>query len=209
MSKKEIGLRIKELIGSEPVTTFAKRCGISESLLRQYISGSVPGLDKAAQIARTAEVSLEWLAVGEGERKKCAIGRDGVIEGCKGTAKDRHEVHGVDVLCFKEDWVHTELKAGYADLCLFVVEGENMEPTLRPGDIILTDHRDTGPACDGIYILMIDGALSVKRIQRLPDGTLRITNDNQTYTPFEVNPKMFAECQFAVVGRVVWAGRKM
>ena len=46
---------------------FALKCGISESIFRKYLAGSsVPGADKLVDIARVAEVSLLWLATGEG-----------------------------------------------------------------------------------------------------------------------------------------------
>lgn len=52
----------------ESVYAFAKRTGLSESLIRKYLNGaSSPGLDNATLIARTLGVSLDWLATGEGD----------------------------------------------------------------------------------------------------------------------------------------------
>jgi transcriptional regulator with XRE-family HTH domain len=46
---------------------FAQKCGISESIFRKYLAGvSVPGADKLVDIARVADVSLVWLATGQG-----------------------------------------------------------------------------------------------------------------------------------------------
>jgi len=57
--------RLRLLIGSEPVAAFARRCGLSESVLRTYLKdGRMPRLDKAAAIAAAAGVSLGWLAGG-------------------------------------------------------------------------------------------------------------------------------------------------
>lgn len=56
--------RIKKIVGDN-LSAFARRSGVGESLLRQYIAGSKPGLDKAVAIARAGGVSLEWLATGE------------------------------------------------------------------------------------------------------------------------------------------------
>lgn len=114
----------------------------------------------------------------------------------------------VDVLHFKEEWIRNELRANPADLYLIYVDGESMEPTLRPGDVILVDHRDVGPSRDGIYVLRTDGALLVKRLQRLPGGVLRVTSDNTAYEPFNISTTQLAE-DFAIIGRVVWAGRRM
>lgn len=59
--------RLKEAIGSASVNSFAKKSGLSEGILRQYLSGiSQPGLDKLIAISETAGVSLLWLATGKG-----------------------------------------------------------------------------------------------------------------------------------------------
>ncbi|EAR09318.1 helix-turn-helix domain-containing protein [Reinekea blandensis] len=58
--------RLSELIGDASVSAFARRVGLSESLIRKYLKGSEPSLSRADQIARRANVSLEWLATGCG-----------------------------------------------------------------------------------------------------------------------------------------------
>lgn len=58
--------RLKELIGEESVSGFARRVDISEALIRKYLKGSEPSLTKANQIAMKANCSLEWLATGCG-----------------------------------------------------------------------------------------------------------------------------------------------
>lgn len=60
--------RLRELIGEQPVSAFARKVGLSEGLVRKYLSGSEPSLSKANQIARSANCSLEWLATGAGFR---------------------------------------------------------------------------------------------------------------------------------------------
>ena len=48
-----------------PLTAFAAQCpGVTEGMLRKYISGTMPGLDKAVGIAHAGGVSLDWLAMG-------------------------------------------------------------------------------------------------------------------------------------------------
>ncbi len=58
--------RLKVLMGNENESKFAQKCNIPLSTMRKYLSGSIPGLDKAAQIAQINNVSLEWLATGDG-----------------------------------------------------------------------------------------------------------------------------------------------
>lgn len=54
--------RLRELKGDQSVAAFARRCGIGESLMRQYLAGGVPGMSWALKIARACGVSLDWLA---------------------------------------------------------------------------------------------------------------------------------------------------
>jgi transcriptional regulator with XRE-family HTH domain len=58
--------RIRSLIGDGSVSAFARKVGLSESLIRKYLKGSEPSLARANQIARQFNVSLEWLATGCG-----------------------------------------------------------------------------------------------------------------------------------------------
>ncbi len=54
------------LDAEESALAFARKSDVGESLLRRYLSGSEPGLDKLVRIASAASVRLEWLATGEG-----------------------------------------------------------------------------------------------------------------------------------------------
>jgi len=59
--------RLKACLGDESVYGFAKRCDMSEGLLRRYLAGqSLPGMDKLVTMAQAAKVAIEWLATGVG-----------------------------------------------------------------------------------------------------------------------------------------------
>lgn len=58
--------RLNSIIPEEKVLPFANQVGIGEASIRQYLKGSIPSMDKVVQIARVANVSLEWLATGYG-----------------------------------------------------------------------------------------------------------------------------------------------
>lgn len=86
------------------------------------------------------------------------------------------------------------------------VQGDSMEPTLKAGDDILVDGSDaTDRLRDGIYVLRIDDALNVKRLAVAPGGRLSIISDNDRYPPIERR----REDNVEIVGRVVWAGRRL
>lgn len=60
--------RLLELIGSQSVRSFAQSIGVSETGVRKYLKGAVPGLDIALRIADQCGVNLEWLATGKGPK---------------------------------------------------------------------------------------------------------------------------------------------
>jgi transcriptional regulator with XRE-family HTH domain len=62
--------RLAQLVADEPQTAFAKRCGFSESTLRNYLDGADPSRARLLAIAEAANVSIEWLAAGRGPKER-------------------------------------------------------------------------------------------------------------------------------------------
>lgn len=58
--------RISLLTRETSTNSFARKCGISEGSVRQYLTGTIPRLDKVIAMAGAAGVRLEWLALGKG-----------------------------------------------------------------------------------------------------------------------------------------------
>lgn len=94
-----------------------------------------------------------------------------------------------------------------SDLSIIRVRGDSMFPTLADGDDIMVDRSSAGTQmADGIYVLRRDDTLMVKRIAVHP-GSRRVTisSDNNAYPTWP-------DCEPSdvdVIGRVVWAGRKI
>jgi transcriptional regulator with XRE-family HTH domain len=67
---KRLRILIEKAGAGRPGTLAAKARkddpGLSNSLLAQYLNGTIPGLDKALALARAGGVSLDYLAGGEG-----------------------------------------------------------------------------------------------------------------------------------------------
>ncbi|WP_167074777.1 S24 family peptidase [Sphingomonas vulcanisoli] len=91
-------------------------------------------------------------------------------------------------------------------LSLIRVTGDSMRPTLSDGDDILVDRSDAATGLrDGIYVLRIEEALLVKRIALGPAGRIAIRSDNPDHPSWEDQDK----ATLAIVGRVLWAGRRL
>ena len=65
-NSEEFAKRLDRALNGEKPTAFAKRAGLTASAFMKYFNGSQPGLETAIAIAKTAGVSLEWLATGRG-----------------------------------------------------------------------------------------------------------------------------------------------
>ena len=109
-------------------------------------------------------------------------------------------------IAFDEAWLR-RLGAGSDAVTMIRVEGDSMAPTLNDGDdILVAMHGGTGtPRRDGIHVLRMDDALIVKRLAFRPDGRLSVTSDNALYPSF---PDLAPE-SVHIVGRVIWAGRRV
>jgi transcriptional regulator with XRE-family HTH domain len=68
--KTDLATRLREAIGDEPVAAFGRRCGLNESTLRKYFSGTSPSTENLVAIADAANVSIEWLATGRGPKQR-------------------------------------------------------------------------------------------------------------------------------------------
>lgn len=109
-------------------------------------------------------------------------------------------------IAFDEAWLR-RLGAGSDAVTMIQVEGDSMAPTLNDGDdILVAMHGGTAThRRDGIHVLRMDDALIVKRLAFRPDGRLSVTSDNALYPSYpDVAPE-----SVSIVGRVIWAGRRV
>jgi phage repressor protein C with HTH and peptisase S24 domain len=110
-------------------------------------------------------------------------------------------------IAFDPAWLRRIASGGPDLLSIVVVQGDSMAPTLGDGDEILVDRGDASDRLrDGVYVLRIDELLMVKRLALNPaTRTLSIRSDNPAYPGWP-------DCDLSsidLVGRVVWAGRRI
>jgi len=208
---------------------FARKCDVSEGVVRKWRNGeSDPSRTRLITIANAMDVSLCWLATGEGPMRKA----EGVTEpaGTAFTAPpspasvdpddycyvplyDVHASagHGAVIdeepvksrLAFKQAWLRGEMGLTPKDCCLIYVTGDSMEPTLRKGDVVMLDRANTLYIDDGIYCLRFDGGLVIKRVQRINATQIKVMSDNSIYEPY-----IIGITDAEIVGKVVWAGKR-
>lgn len=164
--------------------TLARYFGIDEELL------GAPPTDSAPQAAGDL----------------IAIPRYSVVASAGPGALDGTE-QPVAHLGFSKATIEQLSRARPKDLSIIRVEGDSMFPTLSDGDDIMVDRSAVlRKISDGIYVLRRDDTLLVKRITVHPTrSTLTIASDNPAYASW-------ADCapnDVQILGRVVWAGRKI
>jgi phage repressor protein C with HTH and peptisase S24 domain len=221
MTQTSFHQRLNEVMGSESAHAFAKRAGLSDSSFRQYLKGSMPGLDNLIDIANAAQVSLDWLALGRGEMRPVsgqavAIATTGdVPHGFVSVPKldirpsagagsvAAYEESEPDIFAFREEWLR---KIGVSPKFarLMVAQGDSMRETINDGDLMIVDISIREFIGEAIYVLVYGGLVRLKRLQMLRSGTLLLKSDNREYEPEEVP---LAEQQELIIGgRVRWAG---
>lgn len=93
------------------------------------------------------------------------------------------------LICLPEAAVKGELRA-------LRVKGDSMEPTLRPGDIVVCEQN--GWQGDGVYVIRDQDSAYVKRVRRVREG-LEVISDNTVYQPWQCPSE-----ELVLVGRVVF-----
>lgn len=222
--------RIKELRERAQLkpAEFAARLGVKPHLIIDVEREKQRAADDLlSKIVEIFQVDGTWLLTGHEGVKQHAIGEPLVsynagvnseagyvevpvynVRAAAGGGALVHDEQIVDVLKFKSEWIRVELHANPGDLYLIYVDGDSMMPTLMSGDLILVDRRTAASVPrEGVYLLRLHDTLIVKRLQRLPDGRINVTSDNHAYAPFSISPN--EQDNLAIIGRVVWAGRRM
>lgn len=212
---------------------FSKKVGISDTMIRKYLTGSMPGLDKLVQIAEAGGVTLDWLARGVGPKNTVAQ-PDFVVSGPGGevvlvaeaksslitqefaliprldvqaSAGDGRIAVGEDpleYLAFQRGWLRGRgINPDRARI--LSARGDSMEETIRDGDVLLVDTSIDRIRDNAIYVVIYGDMVLVKRVHGRLNGSLQLISDNPRYPPEEVTA---AEVdQLNIAGRVMWFGR--
>lgn len=201
--------RLREAIGDESVRSFSKRCGISESVIRKYLAGSHPILDKLPKLAEATGRSMEWLATGKEEStssKELFDDEFALIPGYRIQVSAGHGTNPIGTdekpsryLAFRRKWLNFR---GFSekDLAIVWAKGDSMEPTINNNDTLVVHLGRTIPQDGHIYIFRSGEELFVKRYQSAL-GSWRLISDNKAYDTLDI--KKEDQHQFECIGQVV------
>jgi len=192
----------------EDCASLSRLIGRNPSYIQQFLKrGSPRRLAEAdrQRLARYFGVPEAWLGAATRPAASALVTvpvlDTAASAGPGAVGEDRQSAAGMG---FSEQWLRRLRPGGGREgLSVIAVRGDSMLPTLADGDEILVDRRDAGEALrEGVYVLRVDGALLVKRLVREGDG-LAVRSDNPAAGPVDLAGGV------DIVGRVLWAGRKL
>ncbi|SDA39538.1 Phage repressor protein C, contains Cro/C1-type HTH and peptisase s24 domains [Mesorhizobium qingshengii] len=214
--------RLSLAMAGESAHAFAKRAGLSDSSFRQYLQGSMPGLDNLVLIANAAEVSLDWLALGRGEMRPVNgkapapmmtageaphgfvnVPKIEIRPSAGAGSLDLYEESEPDIFAFREEWLR-RIGVSPKFARLMVAKGDSMRETINDGDLMIVDVSIREFIDEAIYVLVYGGLVRLKRLQMLRSGLLLLKSDNPHYQTEEV--PLAEQPELIIGGRVRWAG---
>lgn len=108
-------------------------------------------------------------------------------------------------VAFTPDWLaHHGLSE--ETLALYQAHGDDMEPRIRDGDVLLIDLADRTPTEGGVFLVHYGPMLVVRRIHLGYDGAWILCADHRVIRPDQTVPPAAQGVQVQVIGRVRWRG---
>lgn len=180
----------------------AKSSGVAQPTIWRLASGNARGSTKIVEIANALGVRSEWLSTGQGPMRE-----DGQQPQSQLTKTGDSDVFRLDVLdltvsagpgIINQEFVEILHSVEYApaearhmfdgrkaeNIRIINVRGDSMSGTIEPGDLLFVDISVKNFDGDGIYAFLYDDTAHVKRLQKMKDKLL-VISDNKIYTPWD------------------------
>lgn len=176
--------------------------------LKSPMAGALKQLDelhrKSGSLVPATLLERSWIETIRGREYAVLPSYEITAAAGDGAFADEGEPDGFQVM--PNSWLKSVTRARLNDLCVIQVAGDSMWETLHSGDSVLVDRSRKTLGRPGIYVLLVDGELIVKRVQKdLQTGFIDVISDNPRYPKMTVQE----EDKLRVVGRVVWIGRAL
>ena len=193
--------RLQRAMGDLAQAVVAKRAQISTSVLSKYLQGSEPGLFKAARLAKTLDVSLDWLATEAGSPNAAIRGYVDVpildVRLAAGCATFADAAKTIGHMPFDLDTLRSIGRSDADGLAVVESYGDSMEPLISDGARVLIDLKDTRLR-EAVFAFRVEDELRIKRLRRTLEG-IQIISENERYAP-----ELLAEDRlegFEIIGR--------
>ncbi|EMD6905879.1 TPA: helix-turn-helix transcriptional regulator [Klebsiella oxytoca] len=200
--KTTLAERLREARKAADMTqkTLGDAVGVSQAAIQKIETGRAAQTTKLLDIAKALRVRPEWLSSGTG-----AMRDDG--EDDKKPSHMNHDVFRVDILdlavsagpgIVNQEFVEILHSVEYApaearhmfdgrkaeNIRIINVRGDSMSGTIEPGDLLFVDISVKSFDGDGIYAFLYDDTAHVKRLQKMKDKLL-VISDNKSYAAWD------------------------
>lgn len=78
-----------------------------------------------------------------------------------------------------------------------------MHPTFSDGAALLVDVGINTIDGDGVYVLLRDGEIFIKRLEKMVNNRIQVSSDNPDYKAYTILKSELFE--ISIVGKVIWA----
>lgn len=177
----------------------AKASGVAQPTIWRLTSGNARGSTKIVEIANALGVNSEWLSTGIGPMKK-----DGTtpINASPSTNTFKIDILDLEVSAgpgvINREFVEILRSVEYSqddarhmfdgrkaeNIRIINVRGDSMSGTIEPGDLLFVDVSIKNFDGDGIYAFLYDDTAHVKRLQKMKDKLL-VISDNKSYSAWD------------------------
>jgi phage repressor protein C with HTH and peptisase S24 domain len=208
----ELGERIRWLLdrfGSRAAA--AETAGVTPEHLASYIAGRAkPPFELIARLARVQNVSLDWLASGEGERvtggepegfARISLSAVDASSGPGAYARDDEEREDI---VFSRAWLSQHVRVPEESLIVVLNRGGANAPDIGDGDAMLVDRSAGTITDDAFYIFDRGGFLLTKLVEMYVDGRVALKTRNPD-SGVQILSRQDA-ANVKVFGRVRWRG---
>lgn len=189
-------------------TEFGEKLGISMRGIQKWENGeSVPQQSSLLLLKQIYNINPDWLLNGTGNM----FLNDEIVDDTI-TVPYYQEVSaaaGSGALVYDENTVkHIKISSAIINIntgdnvCLINATGNSMMPVIDDKDLLLVDLSQKLITDEGIYVIRLDTTLVVKRVQKILNGIILIS-DNPQYPPKELTADNFNENDAAVIGKVI------
>ena len=212
----QIITRMKSVLGVSMDKDLAEYFDIKQASVTNWRKrGTIP-IEQCMQLSVSTGITLDWLLMGRGENSIAEASSPYHMD------QDYHEIPVYDIeasagdgsifdqevitsyLKFRKDWLTREGLQS-SNLVAIRVSGDSMNGTLANGDIVLIDRSRKRP--DGVFAIRIGDALRIKRLQKMANGSLRVSSDNEMYQPEIIYPENMGQVDIA--GQCYWRGGRV
>lgn len=204
MKKETLAERLNQAMEQSGMSqgALAKASGVAQPTIWRLTSGNARGSTKIVEIANALGVRTEWLSTGIGPMRP-----DGQQPASIAPIKADPNIFRIDVLdltvsagpgVINSEFVEVLRSVEYSvedarqmfngrkqeQIRIINVRGDSMSGTIEPGDLLFVDISVQHFDGDGIYAFIYDDTSHVKRLQKMKDKLL-VISDNPTYRPWE------------------------